>query len=510
MDKMKILMIEDDAVFSYDLLSLLNQHGLNNVEHKRSGEEALSCIDNNFFDLVLMDIKLDGKIDGIKTAKEILQRIHIPIIFISAYSDQKTLAKLGTDYYCFIRKPIVEEDLVNKIREAKLYQTLRKQCPLEVPFKNSNINYCMSKMIKENMNEHENTRAILNATTELLFLVDSNWTIIEYNRAFAERFSKFGKLLKGKNVLDMLPKPVADERLKFFQNCILEKKEIRFVDKNGDKYFDTHFYPIYNANNELDRIAVYAKDITEEQERKIYNEKLCAQLAESERMASIGLLSSTIAHEMNNSLNQLFNKLYLLQRGLSNDKENSPNWNETVQMKQILLNLSNLSQNILNYSQPKRSLDEKVDLRFIIVYVISFYKNIQTQDIQYDLRLSDTASMIDGDSMGLEIMLKNLISNAVKAMRGAGKIVITLQESKEDNVLLKIEDNGSGIPQSIIEKIFDPFYTTNREKGGNGLGLLLCKKIINDHGGTIAITSKVNEGTEVQITLPVYASAGKP
>jgi PAS domain S-box-containing protein len=401
------------------------------------------------------------------------------------------------------------EDLINKIKEAKLFQTLRNKCPMGVTFNNNNINYCMSKLIKQNMEEHENTRAILNATTELLFLIDFEGMIIEYNSAFAERFSKFGKNLKGKKMQDLLPKEVAEKRMKSFQRCIKERNVIRFTDKNGNFTFDNQAYPIFNENHELQRIAVYAKNITKEQEEKVKNEILSNQLAESERMASIGLISSTIAHEINNSLSQLFNKLYFFQQGLSNDKKNYLIWEETVQMKQILLNLSNLSQNILNYSQPKCNLSEKVNLCFIIVYVVSFFKNLQTQNIDYDLQLSDNVPMIEGDSMGLEIVLKNLISNAVKSIQDSGKIVITLQEYPEDKVLIKIEDNGSGIPKEIIEKIYDPFYTTKREKGGTGLGLLLCKKIVNDHGGSITINSQVNQGTEVQIILPIYSSAEK-
>ncbi len=509
MNALKVLMVEDDPLFTSQVSYLLQENGIDDFVIKHNSKDAIEIVQNNTFDLILMDINLNDEIDGIDLAQSISKDHNTPIIFISGLTDSSTLKRFHSDYYyCFLKKPLVESDLISKINEIRVFKKIQNECPVNIPSVNEKLNSCMFNSFRNVLTEQETSRAILNATTELTFLINAKGIILDYNKAFARRFPENGKKLRGSNIFDIMPPDLRDERKKRFELGLKQKKPVRFKDQNGDVVFDNHAYPIFDENGDVEKIAIFSKDISEIENQKIENKRLIIELHESEKMSTIGLLSSSIAHEMNNSLTQLFNKLYILQKGMPNDKKHFDLWDQTVQMKQLLLKLSNLSQNVLNYANTKHELNDKVDLHFILVYVISYFKTVKNKDIKFELELADNIPMIDGDTVGIEIVIKNIISNAIKSMNENGTILIQTILSDDQQVHIVIKDNGHGISKEDIQKVFEPFFTTRRKTGGTGLGLLLCKKIVDNHQGSIEIKSQLQQGTEISIKLPIEVDHG--
>ena len=109
--------------------------------------------------------------------------------------------------------------------------------------------------------------------------------------------------------------------------------------------------------------------------------------------------------------------------------------------------------------------------------------------------------MIEGIADQIHQLFLNLLKNAIEAMNESGEIRIQITED-EKRIIVKIQDSGPGIPSEILQNIFEPFFTTKKEKGGSGLGLSICKKIVERHHGEIELRNTEGMGTEVKVILP--------
>ena len=124
-------------------------------------------------------------------------------------------------------------------------------------------------------------------------------------------------------------------------------------------------------------------------------------------------------------------------------------------------------------------------------------------NIDLSVHFSDQNIVIECEQDKLKQVFINVIKNSFEAIDKNGRISITCEKDKgKDEVRITIRDNGIGIPAERLPKLGEPFYSTKER--GTGLGLMICKKIVKDHNGSLHISSKENEGTVVEVTLPVY------
>ena len=153
-------------------------------------------------------------------------------------------------------------------------------------------------------------------------------------------------------------------------------------------------------------------------------------------------------------------------------------------------------------------ISENIKIYYLIEQIINIYKNlIDDKKIEIDISI-DKKLEIYNDKNVLQILLQNIILNAVKYSKTNGKIRICNETDKDENIIIKIIDNGIGMSENQLRKIFDmtSSFSTVGTKGekGSGLGLILCKELINKINGNIEIQSKINEGTTVIIILPFF------
>lgn len=228
------------------------------------------------------------------------------------------------------------------------------------------------------------------------------------------------------------------------------------------------------------------------------------QIIQSKKLASIGVLTAGVAHELTNPLNNismiaqtyedLYDKLSREERVDFMSKVEG----ETERMKEIIKNL-------LDFSRPKEPNLKKADINAVIQKTIKLMQNsLDVSNIETQSNLKDGLPGVIIDESQIQQVLVNLITNAVQAMSGGGTLFIGSRNGSSNGfVEVTIMDTGKGIPPEFLPHIFDPFFSTKGD-GGTGLGLSVSYGIIKKHKGDIRAESKVGVGTTFTIELPVY------
>lgn len=228
------------------------------------------------------------------------------------------------------------------------------------------------------------------------------------------------------------------------------------------------------------------------------------QLIQSKKLASIGVMTAGVAHELTNPLNnismlaQTYIELYdNLSRDDRIDFMNKVE-GETDRMKEIV-------KNFLDFSKPKEPHLEQADINTVIQKAVKLMQNmLYISNIETQLELNNNLPLSFIDKNQIQQVLVNLITNAVQAMTKNGKLIIAsdLDENKK-YIKITVTDTGKGIPPELLQHIFDPFFSTKGE-GGTGLGLSVSHGIIKNHHGDITVESEVGKGTTFTIRLPIY------
>jgi len=233
------------------------------------------------------------------------------------------------------------------------------------------------------------------------------------------------------------------------------------------------------------------------------NQVLQKRLREAEHLSAIGELSRTIAHEIRNPLNFISLSIdHIIEKLEKKEKDVDTYIRLLKTIKQEIYRVNNLITEYLEYTKPLKLNKKPVSIAELINEVISLVKvNAEKEGVRIFKDYTSNCTLnLDVDLM--KSCLINIIINAIQAMKDSKvKNLFIKTEFLEDKLLIKISDTGSGIPEEIIDKIFEPLFSTKKE--GLGLGLSLAKKVIEEHGGKIEISSKVGHGSEVRIYLPV-------
>ena len=250
------------------------------------------------------------------------------------------------------------------------------------------------------------------------------------------------------------------------------------------------------TNDELGELATAFNRMT-----KIikHNKELEANLAQQGKMASLGVLSSGVAHEINNPLGVILGYAAYIEKKLAPE---DPNYKFIHEIKRESKRCKKIVQDLLSYARTPQPVLEPTDLNELLEQIVDFAANhtdMHHVTVQKEFNEQLPEVMVDGDQ--LRQVAINLILNAGAAMQKGGKLVVSTEIGEDDCVSLKFTDNGAGIPQEHMEKIFEPFFTTKVK--GTGLGLAITRQIVEQHHGKIGIVSEIGCGTTVEVRLPV-------
>ena len=240
-------------------------------------------------------------------------------------------------------------------------------------------------------------------------------------------------------------------------------------------------------------------------------ERVHKTLLHSEKMASIGKLAATVAHEINNPLFGILTYARLVLRELL--KHDIPGRDDLAEQLQTIERESKrcgeLVKSLLTFSRQAPSIREPNDLNTVVHRAVVLVKHkLAMQNIDLEEKLGSDLPPVLCDANQIQQVVLVLMMNAADAMpKGGGLVVSTEFDDQSDQGVVRVKDTGCGIPEDVLPRIFDPFFTTKEDQNRTGLGLAVAHGIVQQHSGDILVESKPGVGTEFRVVLPLAAVA---
>jgi PAS domain S-box-containing protein len=275
----------------------------------------------------------------------------------------------------------------------------------------------------------------------------------------------------------------------------LALEEYRVRRRDGSwRTFRTSASPLVDAEGQITAVVCSSRDVTEQLQME-------QQLHQSEKLAAVGQMIAGIAHELNNPLTTILGASEILRSQAGSEATA----HQAELVRQQARRAAHLVGSLLTFSGEVRLSRTRLSLNQAVRDAAEIqHESLKSHNIRLELELDPELPPVLADPVRLVQILVNLISNADQAISETrkGSCVRVRSGHTEENVWASVEDDGPGIPASVLPKIFDPFYTTKRPRGV-GLGLSICLAIIREHGGSIEARSEREGGAIFTISLPV-------
>lgn len=512
-DKVNILLVDNRPLNLMVLKAALAPLQENLVE-AQSGEEALALVAEQDFAVVLLDVMMPG-MDGYETTKLIRERErtkHTPIILITAMyrDDADAFRGYSAGAVDFIMKPFQPEilrskvsvfvDLFRKTEEVKRQAVLIAEIgQREIEAKLLQAQRHAQTESDRMDSEKRRIQAIVEHAPMGIARIDEDLALSELNDAFAKQFGLDPEPSVGKkffSLVNCLPQPLQEAIMHNHPDQVRALK-MMVTDRRGhirERYCDIAIWPIANLNSEQFSSIILVLDVTEsinlENQRKDFTGTLAHDLQTpiiaSDRALSLILqkVNTTIAPDM-------FKLVTLLKRNNEN-----------------LLHMIESLLDVYHYESGEEALYfDEVDMKLLVTTCIDELKPLaDEQGLTIESSLPTDLRAIYADRIAIRRVVTNLIDNAIKYTPRGGTIEIRGRNNQQ-LVELEVCDNGIGIPDSDREHLFERFWHgSNRKtfKKSSGLGLFLCKRIMDSHRGTIECESEVGKMTVFRISLPHF------
>ncbi|MEO8592688.1 MAG: ATP-binding protein [Candidatus Solibacter sp.] len=254
---------------------------------------------------------------------------------------------------------------------------------------------------------------------------------------------------------------------------------------------------------------------TKVEERTLQLKAAQRKLLQSDRLASLGQLSASVAHEINNPVSGVLNLSMLLQRMLKDDGvpvERIPEFRRYLgQVTSETARVGRIVSDLLAFSRRGKPQRAPADLNRIVRMTLSLVEHkMKLSNVVVESTYCEDLPAAPCDSSQIQQVVLNLVLNAAEATHSRAERRVTVSTAQGDGaVLLQVADNGEGIPPENLAKIFDPFFTTKPEGKGVGLGLAVSYGIVDSHGGELEVKSTVGEGTMFTMSLPLVEPPGR-
>jgi len=375
--------------------------------------------------------------------------------------------------------------------------------------------------------------AILATTVDAVVVIDERGAIETLNPAAERMFGYAAGEVIGYNVKILMPEPYRGEHDGYLANYVRtgQKKIIGLGREVVGRRKDGTVFPIDLAVSEArlgDRRAFVGiiRDITERKQseealleshrqlEKALSELqtkgeevtvMSQQLWQAAKLASVGELAASIAHELNNPLAIVSLRVETL---LAQTATDDPRRRLLGVVEQEVDRMAGLVANLLQFSRRGQQRASSVDVGEDLVKTLELVQHhFRSRHIRVVQEIASDVPVIQADRQLLRQVFLNLLTNAGDAMHEGGTLTLRVApgslEDGQPAVVIEFTDTGVGITPELLPRVMEPFFTTKEEGKGTGLGLAICRRAVQEHGGTINITSEVGKGTTVRIALPV-------
>ena len=376
---------------------------------------------------------------------------------------------------------------------------------------------------------------ILNGIQEFILVITPEKEIIDVNETFLEKMCYARNEVIGKKCHEVYQKsntPCSFDDIVCPLKAVIDNKKpmtkvmTRFNQNGERRYIEITIFPIWEADGQISKFIEISRDITERktEEEKITHrleqmvEERTRQLKEThtklihqDKMASLGKLSASVVHEINNPNAGILNLIMLIKRivdeGPINPKEMEQFRRYLVLMETETRRISRIVSNLLAFSRQSKMRLTQLNINRLIEKTLVLNSNLlKINNIKVKKLMDPELPDLTGSEDQLQQVFMNIVSNAAEAMESAGKgeLSITTQYSSENGkITVFFKDTGVGIPDENLSKLFEPFFTTKKRGKGVGVGLSVVYGIIQEHDGSINVQSEKGNGTTFVIEIPL-------
>jgi two-component system NtrC family sensor kinase len=351
---------------------------------------------------------------------------------------------------------------------------------------------------------------ILENASALISAINKDGILTMFNKAF-EKFTGYSKKeLVGRPVIDVFKRTGREEIALSTWKLLSSGKDLRnqiitLHTKDGKPVKAVFTYTaVHDPRGEVVQYIFVGYDIAD-------REILERQLAQSAKLASLGQMAASIAHELNNPLASISSYAQLLLNNLKKAKGNEKEEQFANKILTGVERIDHLVGKLMDYSRVDSDKKKPLEINNIIENAISFSEfELMRGKIRITRKLQSNLPPVLGSENQLQQVFINLLSNAsyILHKQNGGLITIRSYRENDNTVGVDIKDNGPGMSPEQIERIFEPFFTTKPRGEGTGLGLNIVQSIIQKHKGDIKVKSAPGKGSKFIVHLPAYSNTG--
>jgi PAS domain S-box-containing protein len=360
----------------------------------------------------------------------------------------------------------------------------------------------MSGLLGEVRTQRERVETVINSIDDGIVVLDTHRKVVAANDAFLQRTGRTRVQALGCSCRDVAPGVCTAADCPTLACLQSGERQVRICGRRlpdgSTRWEEVHASPIRDSSGSLVQVVEVWRDISERRAAE-------ARLAESHRLASLGVLASGFSHELNTPLGTVLTCV----EGILRDAEAEPDrdWRRVGETARIardqVLRCRGITQHFLRLSRGQPSAADLLDVHDVTEVVVGLIMpTARAHSVQVELAGGRNGARIRADEAEVQHAFMNVVLNAVQACPPGGRVRVSVHNG--DPVRIRVEDNGCGIPPEHQKRIFEPFFSLR--KGGTGLGLFLSLNFVRRWGGDISVSSEPGTGAIFDIAFPSAAS----
>ena len=516
LDDYTILIVDDNPSNLSVITDCLDDAGFT-VIVSQDGESGLSRARYAKPDIILLDVMMPG-IDGFETCRQLKKdkmTKDIPVIFMTVLTETKDKLKgFQAGAVDYVSKPVQTGELIARIATHLRLKELNEGLEEQVAQRTEELYQTTLKLKDSN----RLLNAVMKGTTDAIFIKDIEGRYLMANDATCKAIGKPYDDIIGKKDSQLFPKK-SSEIINAVDQQVLQSKQPVIVDEflqtaYGDTYWLVNKSPYLDEEGNIKGLIGISRNITEFKQIEKEKSRLQKQLLQSQKIESIGTLTGGVAHDFNNILNVIIGNTEL---SLEDIPIFHPAYSLIAEIKKAAIKATSIIKQLLSFSRNADPEMKPIDIVFVISDTLKMLRSIIPTTIDIQKKFLINSQTIMADPVQINQIVMNLCINAHHSMEKDGGIIeiyiknITIDKANSDwpdvssgryvNVI--ISDTGPGMNQAILDKIFDPYFTTKEVGKGSGLGLAVVHGIVKSHKGSISVESQPGKGTSFSIIFPI-------
>jgi PAS domain S-box-containing protein len=499
MNPARVMIVEDDRVVARDIRTQVSRMGHSVVGVTGSGEEAVTLAAAQQPDLVLMDIRLDGEMDGIEAAQRIRSKNRIPVVFLTAYGNEQIMRRASlTEPFGYLLKPF-EEPQMRTVIQMALY---KREAESRVRLGEKRYAATLASIADGVISTDEKGLVdFMNPAAEKL----TGWPSAE---AVGQHLGNIF-ITVDEETRVRLESP-ATRLLASGDSALTGSRSVLIARGGSEVLIEERCSPVENEGAVAGTVLVFT-DYTQKRAVAEALEKAQNDLVHVARLTLMGELTAAIAHEVNTPLMAMVTNAGTCLQWLERER---PDIDRARTAVERVIRDGHRAGEVMRgiHALAKRSPSARtlLDLNVVTLETLSLIRGeLRRAEVKVLAELAEQLPLVIGDRVQIQQVLLNLIVNAMESMlpREPKDRLLTIVSGCEDDIVqVGVVDTGTGVDDAIRDRIFEALFTT--KTNGLGMGLSISRSIVELHRGHLSMTSRQGGGSEFRIMLPAERGSG--